>query len=608
MAEHGKPEVDDWIVYGNFSEFSEEVVEELLTRHPDIEAIVCANDQMAVGAYNVLKKMNKVPGKDILITGFDDSPTAMILDPNLASVKADTKELAYLAVLECLNVMKGEVVNKYVKSRLILRESCGSDATAVTEFTQEGDDVKGDASFAKRLAGEVFENYFNNYFDSAETLRMKQLVADYFEYFLHMVDEKGSLSLDHSEFVQQYMRFSETYNAGYVNLNLFLSLNYLLYGYVSKWIDREEERLRLMEEMSLVNQEFMNTATKQRMVSGQKANVFEIVLTNITRDMLQFSSSETKRYNSVLTKFQKMDFASGYLLGYGEGILNRPEDSWKQPETLYMKGYYNNDNEVHLYEGKDCPIPSRGLFRSDIMPSDRRFDMLVMPLFSGEHLFGLMLTESAFEYFQYATQIACQVSVSVEVIEIIKRQNAIKAELEKNLVKMEENNRVLDQMSRSDTLTGISNRRGFLDKVKRIIEDENNYGQRAVAVYADMDCLKIVNDEFGHDEGDFALKTIATALSESFRQSDVVARMGGDEFAAFAIVNHDNFSETLRERIQEILAKLNENDKPYYVNMSIGTHEFIIDADTNLNHVLNAADENLYLEKKNKVKVVYKNK
>jgi diguanylate cyclase (GGDEF)-like protein len=422
------------------------------------------------------------------------------------------------------------------------------------------------------------------------------------------VDEKGVLTLEHHELMQQYMKFSETYKAGYINLNLFLSVNYLLYGYVSKWIDSEEDRLRLMEEMSLANQEFMNAATKQRMVSGQKANVFEIVLTNITRDMLQFSSSEIKRYNSVLTKFQKMDFASGYLLGYGQGISNLPEDNWKQPETLYIKGYYNNAQEVHLYDGKDCPIPSKGLFCSDIMPSDRRFDMLVMPLFSGQNLYGLMLTESAFEYFQYATQIACQVSVSVEVIEIIKRQNAIKAELEKNLVKMEENNRVLDQMSRSDTLTGISNRRGFLDKVKRIIEDENNYGQRAVAVYADMDCLKIVNDEFGHDEGDFALKTIATALSESFRQSDVVARMGGDEFAAFAIVNHDDFSNTLKGRIQEILSKLNENDKPYYVNMSIGTHEFIIDADTNLNHVLNAADENLYLEKKNKVKVVYKNK
>ena len=90
--------------------------------------------------------------------------------------------------------------------------------------------------------------------------------------------------------------------------------------------------------------------------------------------------------------------------------------------------------------------------------------------------------------------------------------------------------------------------------------------------------------------------------------SDVVARMGGDEFAAFAIVSHDNFAETLKNRIHSILAELNKNDKPYYVNMSIGTHEFIIEKDLNLDHILNAADEDLYREKKNKKKVIYKEK
>ncbi|MDE5863254.1 MAG: GGDEF domain-containing protein, partial [Lachnospiraceae bacterium] len=209
--------------------------------------------------------------------------------------------------------------------------------------------------------------------------------------------------------------------------------------------------------------------------------------------------------------------------------------------------------------------------------------------------------------FSYVLQIASQVSVSLEVLEILNKQNAIKQELELNLAKMVENNKVLDIMSHSDPLTGIANRRGFLDTVNGILTDERNYGRKAIAVYADMDNLKIVNDEFGHDEGDFSLKTIAKALSESFRQSDVVARMGGDEFAAFAIVSNDNFADELKQRIHSILAKMNENDKPYYVNMSIGTHEFVIDENTNLDHVLNAADTNLYKEKKNKKKVVYKN-
>ncbi|MBO5087548.1 MAG: GGDEF domain-containing protein, partial [Lachnospiraceae bacterium] len=200
---------------------------------------------------------------------------------------------------------------------------------------------------------------------------------------------------------------------------------------------------------------------------------------------------------------------------------------------MYVKGYHNGD-EMHLYKGKEKKIKSNSIFSNSLLPQDRRFDMLVLPMFSGEEQYGLLLAETRQEHFMYATQIASQVSVSIEVLEIIKKQNAIKKELERNLAETVANNRVLDEMSRSDHLTGVLNRRGFLNTARQIIGDEANYGKRAIAIYADMDNLKIINDEFGHDEGDYSLKTIAQALTESFRQSDLVARMGGDEFAAFA--------------------------------------------------------------------------
>lgn len=72
------------------------------------------------------------------------------------------------------------------------------------------------------------------------------------------------------------------------------------------------------------------------------------------------------------------------------------------------------------------------------------------------------------------------------------------------------------------------------------------------------------------------------------------------------LVSHDNFEKTLKERVHGILEKMNDNDKPYYVNMSVGTCEFVIGEDSNLDHILNAADEDLYKEKKNKKKVIYK--
>lgn len=570
-----------------------------------MEAIVCANDQMASGAYNAMRKMNLEPGKDIYITGFDDSPTAMLLEPHLTSVKADTKEMAYLAVLECRNIIAGKDVHKYVKSRLIVRDSCGCNDLQDSQQEQVREVGQYDDAFVKWLSNDTFSRYFNNFFENSQTLLMKKLLDEYFEYYFHLVDENGILQLDEAEFTREYIKFSKVYKDEYIDLNMFFSVNYMLYGYVSEQIKSEAERLRLLERMSVANQKLLTAVTKQKMVSDEKVKIFEIVLTNITRDMLQFSSSEQKKYASVISKFQSMDFASGYIFTYGKAFTHTSGDKWKQPDTLYIKAYHDKE-EVHLFDGKQRELPLQSVFSSEIMPKDRRCDMLVMPLFSGEEQYGIMLTESGLDDFRYASQIACQVSVSIEVIEIMKKQNAIKQELEKNLAKMEENNRVLDAMSHQDPLTGIANRRGFLDTVKKIMDDKNNYGKKAIAVYADMDNLKIVNDEFGHDEGDYSLKTIARALTGAFRQSDVVARMGGDEFAAFAIVSHDNFEKTLKERIHGILEKMNENDKPYYVNMSVGTCEFVIEENSNLDHILNAADTDLYKEKKNKKKVIYK--
>lgn len=606
MKEEGLFPGEDWIVYGNFSEFSEEVVGDLLDRHPDIEAIVFANDQMASGGYNVLKQRNLEPGKDILVTGFDNSSVAMLLEPHLTSVKADTKELAYLAVLESLNVMNGEKVNKYVKTRLITRESCGC---SVGEIVIERDDHAGvlDADSARQLADQIFSKYYSNYFENEKTLQIKKLVEDYFEFYFGLVKEDGTVEIDLQEFSKQYLLYSQTYIDGYIDLNTFQTLNYMLYDYVSQFIKDERGRIHLMTAMSTGNQHLLTLMTQQMMSVNEKVKEFEIVLTTITRDMLQFADFEDKKYNSVISKFRRMNFASGYICTYLEGISHGNGAEWNQPDTLYIKAYHNRD-DVHLFSGNEKDIQADSIFASDIMPKDRRCDMLVLPLFSREDIYGIIMTESEMDYFRYATQIACQVSASVEILEILDKQNAIKQELEKNLARMEESNRVLDVMSHSDPLTGIANRRGFLDTVNKILTDENNYGKKAIAVYADMDNLKIVNDEFGHDEGDFSLKTIANALSESFRSSDVVARMGGDEFAAFAIVSHDNFAENLKSRIHSILAGMNENDKPYYVNMSIGTHEFVIEKDLNLDHILNVADRDLYREKKNKKKVVYKEK
>jgi diguanylate cyclase (GGDEF)-like protein len=106
------------------------------------------------------------------------------------------------------------------------------------------------------------------------------------------------------------------------------------------------------------------------------------------------------------------------------------------------------------------------------------------------------------------------------------------ARLEAELAAMRERIAELETRAESDSLTGLMNRRGFERELTRAGAYVRRYGGNAALVYLDLDRFKAVNDRHGHAAGDAVLKAVALVLVGSVRASDVVARIGGDEFAA----------------------------------------------------------------------------
>jgi diguanylate cyclase (GGDEF)-like protein len=97
----------------------------------------------------------------------------------------------------------------------------------------------------------------------------------------------------------------------------------------------------------------------------------------------------------------------------------------------------------------------------------------------------------------------------------------------------EQNRRIafLEGLSRTDELTGLLNRRGFIDELKRALARARRSGESGVVIFCDVDQFKSVNDRFGHAGGDEVLRIIARTITASVREIDTVARIGGDEFA-----------------------------------------------------------------------------
>jgi diguanylate cyclase (GGDEF)-like protein len=105
--------------------------------------------------------------------------------------------------------------------------------------------------------------------------------------------------------------------------------------------------------------------------------------------------------------------------------------------------------------------------------------------------------------------------------------DALAAQLEVSRARISE----LEARIDIDPLTDILNRRGFERELKRSLAYVKRYGTSVALVYVDLDGFKPVNDHHGHAAGDTVLKAIAAALVRNVRASDVVARIGGDEFA-----------------------------------------------------------------------------
>ncbi len=156
------------------------------------------------------------------------------------------------------------------------------------------------------------------------------------------------------------------------------------------------------------------------------------------------------------------------------------------------------------------------------------------------------------------------------------------------------------RLSLTDELTGLNNRRGFLMQAEQMLKLVHRVHTHGWIIYIDLDGLKQVNDTLGHDAGDQLIISAAKVLRESFRDSDVVGRIGGDEFVVFATGNSTPALE-IKDRIAQNIEHRNRcfpGDPPLV--MSIGVIRCEPHALNSLEDMIHQADAAMYIEKRRK--------
>lgn len=159
----------------------------------------------------------------------------------------------------------------------------------------------------------------------------------------------------------------------------------------------------------------------------------------------------------------------------------------------------------------------------------------------------------------------------------------------------------LQAMSFTDELTGTYNRRGFLFLAQQQLKIARRSKREMSLIFADLDNIKWINDNFGHYEGDLVLIEAANILKETFRESDIIARIGGDEFVVLAVDmckdNVDNITTQLQNTIE---AHNKKEEHPYNLSISIGVATFDPEYPCSIEELITCADKSMYKYKKKK--------
>ena len=182
----------------------------------------------------------------------------------------------------------------------------------------------------------------------------------------------------------------------------------------------------------------------------------------------------------------------------------------------------------------------------------------------------------------------------------IKKMNySLSNDIKKATAKLTATNKYLYTISTKDHLTKIANRRYFEMTMEKLLQQASN--QRIGIILIDVDKFKFINDEYGHDAGDLALKHISKILHESTSDIGLPARLGGDEFVVY-IKNPTEqslfeYAEKLRQTVQN--SPIVWHKHTIKLSLSIGASHYDIDGVITLNQLLKYADEAMFVAKEN---------
>lgn len=538
------------------------VKEFLDIRKLDIDTIICANDEMAIGVWQELWARKISIPEDIIISGFDNIKISEKLDLPLTTISQPFASQGYIATDKLINMISGNKEDSIVlETNMIYRKSCGCRV------------VSGENIVDKSIKA-FFDEHKSTFIDQLKSKdKHDDLQVEWRKFVLYALD-MNIRQVEIEEFLIEIKRTVLTDDLPemeYLYLKDLLSeLKFLLND---KFI-QSELLSRKGDDDDVYNTLFSMENFEQRTVASSSIELNLDELESILKHL-----SISKCYISLFDNDSSSEGESVQIFCYDSGKRLEIDESNSVFKTISIV------NQNYLPETK-CHL-------------------VINPLYKGEEQYGLIAFDSAVKSTRSHDMVYRSLSGVLHSMNstrsILKANRKLEDEVKARIQtgkKLEEALVKLENLSITDELTNLYNRRGFMTMATQLLKLCVRANEPAAILYIDLDGLKPINDNYGHEDGDFAIKTVANVLSGTFREVDVVSRLGGDEFTVFV----GNCDEVQVPKIIERLYRKckiadEKSEKDYPISFSVGYCSYSIKAST-IELMMSRADANMYEAKK----------
>lgn len=608
LAENNLPFDPDLVAPGTFVYYSGNDAVKLLldVRKLKFDALISANDDMLTGVYHEFQHRKiKIP-EDIAIAGFDDIEDMKSMIPPMTTVAQPLYELAKKASEALFNLIdeKKEPLVTTLPAKLVVRQSCGCNSSiskpkaVLTNLSFEIPEV------------DFFENNIESIKKDIET-RLKNENISVGQQLLHQIYDlidTYSKDMKHEstpEYFGQvfYKLIKEDLLEGQ-DINVWNSIIDQLRILVSPYFMKSRELSIKSDYIFLNAKNILNEGFTLR-YKNNWLQVRETMWATRRMSLELGTSFDISKIPSILeTNLKPVYIKHCYLSFYHKKtkyIENNVKNEKKIPSrNSYLFFAYQNGISYPL-DDSNARFLTQDILPSHLPALQERFELIVCSLQIQTDHFGIAVFDFGTKNPALYEMLREQISSSIKSSLLTTEKESARNRLIKALNDLNVANKKLQNLSQSDELTGLYNRRGFITLGLQYHQIAFRKNEDFALFFADLDGLKIINDTFGHKEGDCAIKAASVILKNTFRQADIISRLGGDEFVILAVeAKHDTFVQIFQRLDEETKAYNQTSNKPYKLSMSIGGITFFQNKECTFYELLDKADMLLYQQKQEK--------